>query len=69
MAKYLTCAQVAEILNTSERFVRRLVEERRIEFYHFGRHVRISDVALEAYIQASRVEPITLDCGIERMAA
>ncbi|MGB8255401.1 MAG: excisionase family DNA-binding protein [Pseudonocardiaceae bacterium] len=38
--KYLTVSETAVYLNTSERFVRRLVAERRIAFHHVGRHVR-----------------------------
>ena len=40
-ALYLTVAEAATYLNTSERFVRRLVAERRVAFHHVGRHVRI----------------------------
>jgi excisionase family DNA binding protein len=40
--KYLTVAETAEYLNTSERFVRRLIAERRIAFHHLGRHVRFA---------------------------
>ena len=56
--RYLTVAETAALLNTSERFVRRLIEERRIQFNHFGRHVRIPESALRAFIEAGRVEPI-----------
>ena len=41
-AQYLTVAEAAEYLNTSVRFVRRLIAERRIAFHHVGRHVRIA---------------------------
>ncbi|WP_344651014.1 helix-turn-helix domain-containing protein [Cryptosporangium japonicum] len=43
--------QVAAILGTTERFPRRLIEERRIEVAHFGRHVRIAESVLLAYIE------------------
>jgi len=39
--RLLTVAQAAERLNTSERYPRRLIEERRITFVRIGRHVRI----------------------------
>jgi excisionase family DNA binding protein len=39
--RYLTVAQVAELLSTTERFPRRLAAERRIAFVKVGRHVRI----------------------------
>lgn len=57
--RYLTVAEAAEHLNTSVRFVRRLVAERRIAFHHVGRHVRIAVVDLDAFVLAGRVEPIT----------
>lgn len=59
MAKYLTVLETAEYLNTSERFVRRLIAERRIAFHRVGRHVRLAVADLEAFVQAGRVEPMT----------
>lgn len=59
MAKYLTVLETAEYLNTSERFVRRLIAERRIAFHRVGRHVRVDVADLEAFVQAGRVEPMT----------
>lgn len=56
MTNYLTVAGAAEYLNTSERFIRRLVAERRISFHHIGRHVRIAVTDLESFVQAGRVE-------------
>ncbi|MFH8380122.1 excisionase family DNA-binding protein [Kitasatospora sp. NPDC018058] len=56
--QYLTVAQVAERLGTSERFPRRLIAERRIAFAKIGTHVRISESALTAYIEASTVPAI-----------
>jgi excisionase family DNA binding protein len=56
MTKYLAVPGAAEYLNTSERFIRRLIAERRIPFHHVGRHVRIAVVDLEAFVQAGRVE-------------
>ena len=57
--KYLTVSETAKYLNTSERFVRRLIAERRIAFYHVGRHVRFGLSDLDAWLSATRVEPIT----------
>ena len=59
MEKYLTVSETAIYLNTSERFVRRLVAERRIAFHHVGRHVRFALSDLEEWLIAGRVEPIT----------
>jgi excisionase family DNA binding protein len=56
----LTVEQAAEYMNTSVRFVRRLVAERRIAFVKLGRHVRLSTVDLDAFVAAGRVEPVSL---------
>ncbi|MGH3811310.1 MAG: excisionase family DNA-binding protein, partial [Pseudonocardiaceae bacterium] len=42
-----------------ERFVRRLIAERRIAFHHVGRHVRFALSDLDEWLAATRVEPIT----------
>ncbi|GAA2376030.1 MULTISPECIES: helix-turn-helix domain-containing protein [Nonomuraea] len=57
--KLLTVEEAAERLNTSVRFPRRLIEERRITFVHVGRKVRIPEAALEAFIADGVVHPIT----------
>jgi excisionase family DNA binding protein len=58
MDKYLTVPETAEYLNTSERFVRRLIAERRIAFHHVGRHIRLSMTDLDTWLATSRVEPL-----------
>jgi excisionase family DNA binding protein len=59
--RYLKVEEAAEYLNTSERFIRRLIAERRIAFHHIGRHVRLSIEDLDAFVAAGRVAPITAD--------
>ena len=59
MQKYLTVSETAVYLNTSERFVRRLITQRRIAFHHVGRHVRFAQSDLDQWLSAGRVEPIT----------
>ncbi|MEV4334071.1 helix-turn-helix domain-containing protein [Streptomyces sp. NPDC049597] len=54
----LTVEQAAERLGTTARFPRRLIAERRIAFVKVGRHVRISESALDAYIDGNTVQPI-----------
>jgi excisionase family DNA binding protein len=44
MNKYLTVVEAAEYLNTSVRFVRRLIAERRIAFHKVGAHVRFASL-------------------------
>ena len=48
--RLLTVAEAAEVLSTTERFPRRLIEERRIRFVRVGRHVRIPESALREFI-------------------
>ncbi|MFE9106663.1 excisionase family DNA-binding protein [Actinomadura geliboluensis] len=67
--RLLTYAQAAEVLNTTPRFPRRLVEERRIRFVKVGRFVRIPESALREYIAAGLVEPVTLRGYYSRRAA
>ncbi|MGW1882804.1 helix-turn-helix domain-containing protein [Streptomyces sp. NPDC001970] len=54
----LTVEQAAERLGTTVRFPRRLIAERRIAFVKVGRHVRITESALDAYIDGNTVQPI-----------
>jgi excisionase family DNA binding protein len=54
----LTVEQAAERLGTTARFPRRLIAERRIAFVKVGRHVRITESALDAYIDGNTVQPI-----------
>jgi excisionase family DNA binding protein len=71
MEKYLSVLETAAYLNTSERFVRRLVAERRIAFHHVGRHVRFALSDLDGWLAAGRVEPIcgaTVLCDLRRVA-
>lgn len=67
--RYMTVDQVAELLGTTIRFPRRLVEERRIRFVKVGRHVRIPESAVREFIAANTVEPIVLrPTGLRRAA-
>ncbi|NBE51327.1 helix-turn-helix domain-containing protein [Streptomyces boluensis] len=56
--RYLSVTQVAEVLGTSVRFPRRLIEERRIKYVKVGRHVRIPESAVRDYIESHTVEPV-----------
>jgi excisionase family DNA binding protein len=61
--RLLTVAQAAEVLSTTQRFPRRLIEERRIRFVRVGRHVRIPESALREFIAAGLVEPVAPPLG------
>ena len=53
---WLTIEEAADYLNVSERFVRRLIAQRRVTFHHFGRHVRIRPSDLDAFAEAGRFD-------------
>jgi excisionase family DNA binding protein len=54
----LSVEAAADRLDTTVRFIRRLIAERRIEFVRVGRHVRISETALADFIDAGKVPPL-----------
>ena len=54
-----TPKQAAEKMGVGERMVRRLIAERRIEFIKVGKHVRISDEAIQAFLEAGTVVRIS----------
>ncbi|MER5864623.1 excisionase family DNA-binding protein [Kitasatospora sp. NPDC002040] len=60
----LSVDQVAELLGTTPRFPRRLIEERRITFVKVGRHVRIRASVLAAFIEANTVRPTVRRTGL-----
>ena len=51
----LTIGQAGEYLGTGERFIRRLVAQRRIPYIKLGKYVRLQRSALDAFIEAGRV--------------
>lgn len=56
MKVYLTVQEAADYMNTTVRFVRRLISERRIPFHKIGRYVRLKVADVDAFIDAGRVE-------------
>jgi excisionase family DNA binding protein len=60
--RLLDTAGLEERLGVGERFVRRLVNERRIPYLKIGRHVRFDAAGVDAWIRDNRVEamqPVT----------
>lgn len=53
----LAINEVAERLNVTPRFVRRLIAERRIRYFKLGRHVRVAEEDLDAWVRERSVEP------------
>ncbi|MBB5957705.1 excisionase family DNA binding protein [Saccharothrix tamanrassetensis] len=58
MTEHFTVPEAAQYMNTTVRFVRRLIAERRIAFHHLGRHVRLKREDVDAFIDAGRVEAV-----------
>ena len=69
MDRLLSVEEAAALLGTTERFPRRLIAERRIAFVKLGRHVRIRESVLKAYIIESTVEPISVEWRGGRVVA
>ena len=63
MERLLTVDEVATVLGTTARFPRRLIAERRIRFVRVGRHVRIPECELQAFVEAGTVQAIPLRGG------
>lgn len=57
---------LAARLGVTDRFVRRLVEERRIPYFKIGRLVRFDPAEVERWIAATRVDPDRIPIGTER---
>jgi excisionase family DNA binding protein len=69
MDRLLTVQQVADLLGTTVRFPRRLIEERRITFVKVGRHVRIPESAVSAFVREHTIQPVTVRRVTLRRAA
>ncbi|MFD3732944.1 excisionase family DNA-binding protein [Streptomyces sp. NPDC058632] len=67
--RHLSVDQVAELLGTTSRFPRRLIEERRIRYVKVGRHVRIPESAVDDFLRARTVEPVRVRRTTYRRAA
>ncbi len=52
----LDIAGAAERLGIPQRFVRRLIDQRRIAFYKVGKHVRFDPADINRWLAAQRVE-------------
>lgn len=57
MEELLDIDTVARRLGVGERFVRRLVFERRIAYVKVGRHVRFEPAVIDRWIADARQEP------------
>ena len=60
MDRLLTVEEAGAVLSTGPRFIRRLIAERRIEFVRVGRHVRIAESVLAAFVDSGRVSVMVM---------
>ncbi|CCH87110.1 Excisionase/Xis, DNA-binding [Modestobacter italicus] len=51
----LTVVEAGDYLGTGERFIRRLIAQRRITYVKLGKYVRLQRSTLDAFIEAGRV--------------
>ncbi|WP_409333055.1 excisionase family DNA-binding protein [Trujillonella humicola] len=51
----LTVAQAGDYLGTGERFIRRLIAQRRITYVKLGKYVRLQRSTLDAFVEAGRM--------------
>jgi len=51
-----TVAEAANYMGVKERFIRRLIAERRITFLKLGKHVRVPETAIIEFEAVSRFE-------------
>jgi excisionase family DNA binding protein len=67
--RLLTVDEAAIRMNVKPRFVRRLIQERRIDVRHLGKHVRIRESTLEAFIEAGTVPAVIKPRASRRQVA
>ena len=58
LERLLTAAEFGQATNTSERFARRLIDERRIRFVKLGAKVRIPESAVAEFISDGTIEAV-----------
>lgn len=58
---WLSTADAADALGITPRTLYRFINQGDLPAYRFGRVIRVKRVDVEAFIEASRIEPGTLD--------
>ena len=57
-ASLINTDEAAERLGVTPRFIRRLVDERRIAFHKIGKYVRFDPADIDRFAMDSRVDPL-----------
>ena len=55
MSKYYTVKQVCEMLEVSDRYVRKLIADQKLPAIRLGHHLRVEAGALDKFINDRRV--------------
>jgi excisionase family DNA binding protein len=58
---WLSTADAARILGVTNRTLYRFIDEGQLVAYKFGRVIRLKESDVDAFIEASRIEPGTLE--------
>jgi excisionase family DNA binding protein len=53
--RLLSVEEAADYLSVGERFIRRIIAERRIRFFKIGKYVRLSTEDLDGFIAAAEI--------------
>jgi len=56
--RLLNVQEAADYLSVKERFIRRIIAERRVEFVRVGRHIRFDQKVLDAFIDDQTVRAV-----------
>ena len=56
--RLLNVQEAADYLSVKERFIRRIVAERRVDFIKVGKHVRFDQKTLDAFIDDQTVRAV-----------
>ena len=59
--QWLSTAQAARVLGVTSRTLYRFIDEGQLAAYKFGRVIRLKESDVDAFIEASRIEPGSLE--------
>ena len=59
--RWLSTAEAAKALGITSRTLYRFIDEGQLTAYRFGRVIRLQETDVDAFIEASRIEPGTLE--------
>ncbi len=63
---WLNTAETARRLGITPRTLYRFIDDGQLPAYRFGRVIRLKEVEVDAFIDACRIEPGTLETGTDQ---